>query len=533
MSEALRGYEAAGGTRRRRRRRSFRGFKGLGNFVLLCVVVAGAFLWITRDSYSARRMIPAGQAYNIALADLINNSSSIAGSSILWSLLPGEKAAEASQALGGNSDLPPWVMNNLIGRTCYLIGNDLTNQQDYLFISKMSRVGRLLSWADRFVPGIEHDRAGGLQLRHLAKGGLYYAIRGRNLIASPSREALIHALTLTEDAMLSPDAMASLEAKPGGAEQVRGFVALPPDAPGGNIVHTVSFALRASEGEVHAQWRGVLSEAWAARMAPLLSGASPQTLLPPPPGMLGISANFGKQANDVAAALGQITGKPLLPEPPAEGAPVTAWTRNASQLQGLLGLLGPGIRVSCHGVDLNELVPVPELVAAFDAEPAIVEGLLAQLQAPPDAKPWDSYPRYDAQTRQVRVPMFGGPSIEPTFGVYGNSLLASSSATVAAELLGQAPNAQPLPARGNLFIRIEPLPCVQAIADAGQLLCEENLLKGYTSETFSEASKQWLERAGAIQEATLNLAAENGEISGELLIKSNASIPPAAPAAAG
>ena len=57
----------------------------------------------------------------------------------------------------------------------------------------------------------------------------------------------------------------------------------------------------------------------------------------------------------------------------------------------LAGPQGPGIRMSLHGVDVNEIFPMPEVVALLDADTdAVSAAFAATPPLPADAMPWDS-----------------------------------------------------------------------------------------------------------------------------------------------
>lgn len=57
-------------------------------------------------------------------------------------------------------------------------------------------MGLLLERIHTFADFIQDDEAGGLHLRYLPDARLYYAVRGRILIVTPSRDRLVESLTL-------------------------------------------------------------------------------------------------------------------------------------------------------------------------------------------------------------------------------------------------------------------------------------------------------------------------------------------------
>ena len=519
MSETIRSYKPAATLRRHRRPRR-RGGRGVLLLLAAIILLACAVAWFTRDSFPFERVIPADQKYSVVLVDILGNRKAMAGSAV-WRALPDMLHPRAvTDALGGDAPVPDWVLNNLVGETCYVTGNDLNGMSDVLFITRMYRGGRILEALHRFVPGIVRDEAGGLHLRQLTNGerDLYYAIRGRLLVLSPSRDMLIRCLTLPREEMSDAETV-KLALAQSGSEQVRGIVAPGSDDPLGDVFQHLSFALRLDTSSARLKCNGLLRPEYSGPLPALLTNAAPRTLSAPPNGIVEISANFDCSLKDVCAGIGKglqwdqawTEWQAGLPEKERD---------NANRLAALLGLLGPEIRLSWRGVDLNEIVPVPELVAQFEANPEVVRGFFATLGPPPDsARPWESYPRYDPENGRVRIPMIGGPSIEPTLGVYGDTLLVSTSATVAGELLATEPVVAELPQPANLYVRVDPLACAETCAEVGRLLCEEGLLRGHTIDTFESVASQWTEKASFIREVTAILAKDGEGIAAEVTVR--------------
>lgn len=519
MSDVERVYVAPVSVRRRRRPPRPRRGHGFLWLAAAAVVLAGATLWYTRDRYGLQEFMPAGGAYNLVFLDLLENRSVIAGSKLWDSLADSARAHTILEILNQDLGPPDWVLNNLIGTTCVLTGDDAAGFRDAVFLTRMTRVGRLIETLHIVSFRIKSDSAGGLKLRWIPDLGVYYAIRGRLLIASPSRDALIRSLTLTAEARVDEEAFEALVARPG-TEQVRGTVRFEPGDPLGAVVRSLSFALRVDSASARLSCQGVLCAEWRERAAPLLEGVSPQALLAPPEGLLEVSANLGKSLEDIFRGLGiafrdKAIGREsqpwldLFPE---------AQATNLSQLRGLAAHLGPGFRLCWEGVDLNEMIPMPEIVFLAEADSGRIESFLATLVSPPpDAKPWESYVWYDPETKQVRIPMIGGPSIEPTFGIVEKELFLSSSATVAKKLLAGETAERPLPQRGNLFIRVRPRPCTEAVVGAGRLFAEASALRGYTAQRFEEDAARWLARASTIREITGLFAFDSGSFTGEIV----------------
>ena len=521
MSDAVRSYTPRTHLplqpRHRKTRKKGRGC-GAALFLAVLVVVGGVFWWLTRDTYPLERLIPADQKYQLFAADVLTKRGKVAESEAWRAIPPSLEWSNIPQKLAEDFGMPQWILNNLLPGTCHVSGNALEAFSDVLFVTKTTRIGCLLGKLSRFLPMSEHDVAGGLHLRRLAGQDLYYAVRGRLLLVSPSRDALIRALTVRQEDSLGEKRPAAWGVS--GAEDVQGTVTLSPEDPLGNVFRNLTFAVRVDSHSVTAKCRGVLRPEFVSRFGDLLAEAQPQTLLAPPEGILQVSLNLGKPVRELWTATGEALDKRELleglweswsaaPDDGVQGAPRLA--------TGLLGPLGPGIRLSWRGVDLNAMLPMPEVVATLDSPPdRILEAFEAIPPPPPGSRPWDMYPRYDPETKRVHLPLIGGPSIEPTAGVYGDALLISSSRTVGDALLDAPPKAAPLDQKGNLYVRVRPAPCIKAVSDVASLFVAHNLLRGWTSDKLAEAVAPWSAAAAVIDEITALGAYDNGEVSADL-----------------
>ncbi len=143
----------------------------------------------------------------------------------------------------------------------------------------------------------------------------------------------------------------------------------------------------------------------------------------------------------------------------------------------------------------------------------VYEGLTDRVKGP--LAPMDA-PTYDAKTQRLVLPLAGGPSLKPTAVVKGQHLIVTTSSDLAEAMMGEVPVEKTLDQWGNLYMRIQPLPCVNALAEAGRLLVELNALKGYNADSFELEVAKWREKASAIGEISGLLAVEGGELVGEL-----------------
>lgn len=516
MSDAVRSYGTLASGPRPRRRGRFRGF------LVLAILAAVGYAWFsTRDTWPAPRLIPGDQKFWLAVTNIAEKRQKVAQSDVIKSLSGWFDTSALQRALQQDIPLPSWVVNNLMGETCYISGNDIDQFSDVLIVTKMTRVGAILERLHGFSSSVEDDPAGGLALRKIAGQSVYYAARGRILAISPSRDALIRALTLRPEECASGKALArALEQS--GSEDLRGSISFEKGDPLGDVVESMRFALRIDPAQAKLICRATLRPDVESRLGLLLRDASPQQLRAPVDGMLVVSADFRKPVPDVWAGLGEALGMPALsaekwetwkqlPEEGPAGVPQV--------LTAVLDEAGPDVSLSWCGMDLNEMLPVPEIVGVFDAGRVSLENVYASFPPIPEDTPaWEAYPRYDAKQKRMVVPLVGGPSLKPTAAAYGNGLLVSTSSAVADRLLAKPAATATLPQPGNLYVRMRPLPCVQAVAGAARQLVEIDALKGYTRESFEAEVRQWAEKAQAIDDVSVLLSVDRGEVLGELTV---------------
>ena len=517
MSEVVRNYTGSGG-RIRGRNIAPRGgcLRRVGAVALLVLI---ALLWITRNSYDAGAFIPAGLRYNVVVTDPVNGIERIAASRV-WNTWPDVASRDAIlRKLRQNPGVPRWIVNNLLTQRLYLAGNDTHGFTDVLAITHMSRIGSLLERFLTLGPDVSGDSAGGLHLRHIESSGLYYAVRGRVLLVSPDRNMLVRALTLRSADALPEDDRSNLFTE--GAEDIRGTIQLVAEDPLGDAFQSVAFAVRVDEDHAYAKCHAAIRESARDRFGPLLNGTTPYSLDEPLPGMIEVSANFGKPLREVWASLGAALQTSWLSasqwqtweSPGADGG-----AGIARAITGMTGPLGPAIRISCSGFDQNEMMPTPILVGTLGVPTDAVPNLSSLPPAPEGAYPWDAYPRYNADKRIASIPLAGGPSLEPSAALAGHELVFGTS-RAAVEKLAQAPlPAVALEDRANLFVRARPEAIAIGAVDALRQFAEVGMLRGYDLATFDEAAKGWVESAARVKEMVVVASGTDESIDAELRI---------------
>ena len=515
MSDAVRVY---GG--RKHGARKGRGRRYAGKVLLAAVLIAAGWVyWSTRDTHPVQALIPANRAYHLVAKDVFAKRARLAESQIWKAMPPQLGVADVPAKLSRDVGAPQWILNNLVPDACYVMGNDVKGFSDILVVTRMTRVGALLEKLHCFFSAVEEDYAGGLNLRKM--GGLYYGVRGRVLLLSASRPGLIEALTLLPAEALSAAALEEM-AQSLGDEDIYGGFQLAEDDPLGDVIERGTFSLRIDKTAAAVSCESTLRPAWREKMAGLLEGVTPRTLESPPDGMLRVSLDLGKPVEAVWKCAGTAFGKQdemdqlwaKWSAAPEEGKSSLSYT-----LLGLLGGLGPGMRVSLVGVDLNEIVPAPEVVAMLEADPGRLSEAFKGLPAPPDgSQPWETYLRYDETAQVVRLPLIGGPSLEPTAGIQGTSLVISSSRTVAESMLADPATANPsaLPGLGNVYAALKPHESGKAAFDVAMMLAEAGLLRNHSPQTLQDKYGPWLESAAGVKEVSALAGYDSGNVTLEM-----------------
>ncbi len=437
------------------------------------------------------------------------------GASRLWELLPAGDATRAGFAkLSANPPLPKWLLNNLSTGISHWSSSRPDDFSDVLVVTRMTRIGCLAEQIIHLLPMVKSDNAGGLHLRVVPEASLYYAVRGRVLLASPSRRTLAHALTLDAEEAAGQAAVAEWSKAAAGADLYgRVDPAAVPELKG--TFDTAQFSLWLEPASVRASVKAQVGDAWKQRFAGLLEGATPRDLRAAPDGCVMLSADFGKPLNDTLLQLAKAFGQEDLANlwlgtaPP----PVSAEFASAAALvQGILRGAGSGLRLSWTGIDLNDMMPVPILAGSVDGGVVALAALiLAPPTAPAETPSIDTVPRVDAEKKLVYLPMVGGPSMKPSFAVQKDGVLFSTSLTTVTEMTA-APPAANLETKGNLYLCVRPKPAVQAVVDMGKELAQFHLMRGQTVESFLKTAQPYLDSAGHVKELSLLAACENGEL---------------------
>ncbi|MBI1319499.1 MAG: hypothetical protein GC168_11220 [Candidatus Hydrogenedens sp.] len=516
MSETIRSYTGGANLRRRRRPPVVR-------YVLLFLLL-GVFSWmwfVTRDTHEAGELVPLGQQYELFVSDLLGGREAIAGSS-LWEIAPESVASpELREALRNDFGIPAWVLNNYTLGPFHISGNNLPSFDDALIVSRITRVGCLLErfrgWSDQ----IEDDFAGGLRLRHVPSAGIYYAIRGRILLASSSRKTLVRALTLRPDEAVGQEHIE--EAATSRRDEIAHARVLCAGWPEAAAYFEAAEARVWLAGKESRLWlAGRMTDEARSRWSALLEHARPGRLLNPAPGAVQLSVNLGLSLPDAASAAAALAGTPnyrlldtlqsLLPEESrAFAAPV---------MEDFVSHLGAGFGVTWRGANPLEMIPMPKIALVLQCDPAWAGEWVGSMPAVPDTvQPWESWPRAAEEPDRVYIPAVAGPDFEPTFAPFGAGMLLNSSHPDALQLLADTPEPAWREEEGNLWLRVEPAPLCKDLLDLGRELARAGLLRDLDKEAFDTLAESWSGLAGKVETVQVLAQHEAGVITIDLRLK--------------
>ncbi len=519
MSETPRLYKSPGGrpmslSRRGRRRR-------IGRFLVaaFALFLVWAF-WISRDTHPVAEFVPSGHSIEAVLPHAAVARYRVASSHV-WDGVPQSLVASAPTAIASNRGLPDWIVGNLIGGSAVVVANDVATWSDAIFIARMTRAGCVIERALRFRPANDAEWAGGLRLRYWEPGKLHYAVRGRTLIASPSRDALVAALTLTPDRRVPVESVKTALSDTG-SEDARGTWTLPPDSELGRVIQEIRFAVRVDENEATVRLRAIFQPEVAAALQPYWADTKPVTLSPVIDGPFAISANLGANVEETWRALGEIVDVPwLTAEQWQEWRHEADGQSAAALLTTLLGPMGPATRLTWQGIDMDEMSPTPILVGSIAGRRESAEALLASLPSPKDAeKRAEAQVMFDAETGRVEAPLMSGPSMAPLGEWAGDELYFSSSAAAAPEFFanGRA-HTRSIQKPANLYARMDPAACVQLLVRAGRELVQSGMLRDQTPESFEEDGSVWTERANVLEFVEGTAVVNHAQIEADIQVK--------------
>lgn len=478
------------------------------------------YAWrVTRDTHAMTDFVPVERRAEIFAPNLFAQADKIAAFRG-WRTLPEDHPwRQAAAALNRDWDYPDWYLRNLVGTRTYISSSDATSFSNAVFVTRMTAVGTLLERLRGWWPATEIDRAGGLNLRLLPDDNLYYAVRGRILLLSPSRRALIRALTLAPeeraDARTIDRAFTTL-----GAADLAGRFRLGPEDQWGSWLDTVSFALHMGAEETLVRYTAELRSDSASPLHQLVNHAEAVSLPTSLPGAASIVMDFGTPLDALWPALGELFDSPNMT--------AERWQEWRSGNEGALGppiatlaaKAGPTVRLAWRGVSLADLVPVPQLVLTASAGDGVFADWAAQLPAPPDASD-TTYrtptPYFDAEENTAILPWRGGLELTPAVSVNPTGLLAVSSQSLLPDALGVTGDAA-TNVEGNFHGRLHPAGLLDDIAQLGAAWVDAGMLDVDNADAFDRNIATWRERTRYVTELVVTAACNRGIVQGEIRI---------------
>lgn len=521
MNDVVRNYTWGGSLRRRRRSLRRRG-RGIAKFVLpiLALFVLWA-LWLTRDVYDMAGFIPEDRQIEIYVNNIVERRADIAGSRV-WELVPTQTAARRMvDTVTRQAPVPEWILNNLNTGVFHVSGPGLSAPDNLVALTRMTRIGCLAERLVRYTAPIRKDHAGGLKMRHIPEAGLYYAVRGRILLLSFSRDSLVRALTLSPELTLGEAQFQEGVRMAAGADvycRVDADAWTLPERP----FDQLAFALRIEPDAARLVVHGTVSDEFRRRHANILDALGPRKLPAPLDGIAVISADFGmplpELAREVAAAAGLdatwAQWSSLLETDADPAAPINDMQTLVLQA---MQHTGSTMRLAWFGMDAFEMVPAPQIAATFNARAETMLALFERIApAPPGNVAYDLAPRLEEELFLAYAPFIGGPSLEPTIAAYGQGMIIASSIALARELQESSMLGMDYQMEGNLYAAITPLPAFDAGMNALQELAASGLLRAHTEQTIREARASWRDTAAAVSEIALLAAYDQGDLRAEL-----------------
>lgn len=530
MSDTVRNYSWGNNSSKRHRALRRHG-TGFAKYVLPFLIVIFVWgLWITRDSCPMAAFIDQNHHYEVYINNIVERRKDFINSNVARIFPEQSSARQMIDGLAQELPLPEWLLNNVNAGLCHISGTDISQLESALVVTKMTRIGCIAERIARFLPAVEHDKAGGLDLYCLADAGLYYAVRGRTFLLTASRDCLIHALTLNKEQAVSQEEFDERIHMAGGADL---FCRVEPEALPLEFspFEQLSFALKFEKESARFLVQGQFSEEFQDRYSALFPAAASGPLPAPFDTVASVSMDFGKPLSEILDALSKVFYETdVFPEWFWQSYKMPEDQTEITSLQPLIASMiqtsDSRVRLGWFGMDPNEMVPVPLIAATFETDTDGVLLLFESIKEAPDVpQEIDLIPRLNAEEMLVHVPFVGGPNIEPTLVTFNEGIIFSSSLPLAMDLKKTLPLVKDFKQEGNLYASVKPQEALMALLQAAREIAQSGLLRGYTPESLELAAKPWMDSAASVKEAALLASWSGGQLRAEVKINLQASAP--------
>lgn len=480
-------------------------------FIAALVVLLLWLIWTTRDNWPMERLVPRDQTFHLRAQNLLDTRQKAADSTF-WSLgmLP-EKYQDIPVWLNSDFGLPEWILNNLVSDVCFVSGTDLKEFSDLLVVTRMSRIGCLVERYYGIADNIEVEYAGGLSLRRIGDSGAYYAVRGRTLVFSPSRQALIKALTLHDEEGVETleETVAPL------AGDLQGRIRFDESEALGKYFVQSDFGLHFAPQAITFSSRSIVSPAWKTQLDTFAVGKRTSDLMVPAQGSLVIAGDFNTPLPRVWSSVDEMTsgalaaywsGLPVLGGPGASG---TSW---ATLLDGLKGGLGSAFSLRWTGFDYNGIVPFPETELFVETKSGLAPKLMEAIAPLPAGQAPTDFMPYRVDSGMVRCPSGWGGVLEPALFAETSGMRITLHPRHMEHALAMDKTREPAPGEGDLYMRMRPVELLEVLREGGMPYAHAGLLRGHTPESFAVAMETALEGSRQISEVRVTAGYDDGAI---------------------
>ncbi|PCJ53768.1 MAG: hypothetical protein COA73_14925 [Candidatus Hydrogenedentota bacterium] len=465
----------------------------------------------TRDTHPLQEFIAADNAYHVNVYDFINRRTAWSQSPIWDSLSESWVERDIPEQLLDNHSFPDWMVRNFVGRQIHITGNDWTEFSDAVFITRITSVGCLLERGLRWTPRFASDNAGGLRLQYIKDDAVYYAVRGRTLILSANRDAVIAALTLDPGEIIETPPPAYSSNKPLLTAR------LTP-----NITEGPLSSFSSLEGSFHhdAQtWNtsviGTLTEDIEAIWEPLIQPETGKGLYIPVDGAAVLSLNTGSSLEDIWPALGTIIQNDIFTaqhwQAWKQADKTTSYTPILTEIT---RSMGQRLAVSWNGFDHNAQSPTPNATVILSHDKKTVDTQLGKLSTePPGEEFQQAYIQNDTESGRVYFFGKGGPSQTPTLQPHNTFSILTTGIPVMKELNASDTDlGSTLQGDDTIYVSFKPEAVTAHIVELGTALADYGMIDDMNADEFSREAARWREKASLLDAISLIGKYDDGKL---------------------